>query len=312
MVRPALDRHIFATFAKMSYAAALLLCSSAALAADSATAEKPVLAASGETNPALVVRQNSNKGLKGVKQPATGLFHTFQLSSVGPLVPPTQAKANEPQAAQADGSGPQVRLVGIQTDVARRYKFIIPNLPFPPFTQWRKWITDHEVSVHCAFEWRDELGLWRHGEMRSTHFDPRSEEYRVGWGEFPGTAYAAYGVYINPGRLPRDKDHFGRAIAVTLDEEVKCDYRRIEEELRNYAARYARPGDPGTGGGGHNNVGLGGPAYKPAQNSNTMINYILRRCGVVHSAPELAVGWDRVPHFPYSTDAEMPALDCRP
>ena len=33
----------------------------------------------------LVVRQNSNEGLKGVKQPATGLFHTFQLSSVGPL-----------------------------------------------------------------------------------------------------------------------------------------------------------------------------------------------------------------------------------
>ena len=33
----------------------------------------------------LVVRQNSNEGLKGVKQPATGLFHTFQLNSVGPL-----------------------------------------------------------------------------------------------------------------------------------------------------------------------------------------------------------------------------------
>ena len=34
----------------------------------------------------LVVRPNSNEGLKGVKQPVTGLFHTFQLSSVGPLV----------------------------------------------------------------------------------------------------------------------------------------------------------------------------------------------------------------------------------
>ena len=33
----------------------------------------------------LVVRPNSNEGLKGVKQPATGLIHTFQLSSVGPL-----------------------------------------------------------------------------------------------------------------------------------------------------------------------------------------------------------------------------------
>jgi hypothetical protein len=35
--------------------------------------------------PLLVVRQNSNEGLKGVKQPATGLFHAFQLSAVGPL-----------------------------------------------------------------------------------------------------------------------------------------------------------------------------------------------------------------------------------
>ena len=33
----------------------------------------------------LVARPNSNEGLKGVKQPATGLFRTFQLSSVGPL-----------------------------------------------------------------------------------------------------------------------------------------------------------------------------------------------------------------------------------
>ena len=34
----------------------------------------------------LVVRPNSIEGLKCVKQPGTGLFHTFQLSSVGPLV----------------------------------------------------------------------------------------------------------------------------------------------------------------------------------------------------------------------------------
>ena len=38
-----------------------------------------------ELKTALVVRPNSNEGLKGVKQPATGLLHTLQLSSVGPL-----------------------------------------------------------------------------------------------------------------------------------------------------------------------------------------------------------------------------------
>jgi hypothetical protein len=267
-VRPALDRYTFNFIACV----AALLFSSVAPAADTTTAEKPLLVASGPAG-----------------------------SSAA------QANPNPPQA----DSGPQVRLIGIQTDVARRYRFIIPNIPFPPFTRWRKWIMDHEISMHCLLVWRDEQGNWFHGEMRSTHFDVRSEEYRVGWGEFPGTSYDAYGVYIVPGKMT-EKDQYGRTMVVVLDEEVKCDYRRIVEELRNYAARNAHPGDARTGGGGHQNVGLGGPAYKPAQNSNTMVNYILRRCGVNRGAPELAVGWDRVPHFPYSSDAEAPALDCKP
>jgi hypothetical protein len=64
------------------------------------------------------------------------------------------------------------------------------------------------------------------------------------------------------------------------------------------------PGDPGTGGNGSRNVGLGGPAFKPSQNSNTYIGYLLRRAGVKHAAPDRAVGWDTKPHFPYSSDAQ--------
>ena len=44
-----------------------------------------------------------------------------------------------------------------------------------------------------------------------------------------------------------------------LDEVVNCDYRCVEQQLRDYAAKYAKPGDPGTGsssGGGVRNVGL--------------------------------------------------------
>ena len=226
-------------------------------------------------------------------------------------------KPAEPKAAPApepakDNGGPEVRLLGMKTDIAKRYRWIVPPFPFPPFTTWRQWFRDHEVAVHCMFEWRDDQGQWWRGELRSTHFDKNVDQYRVGFGEFPGTAYDAYGVYIIPGRQPRDIDEKGRPIDMALDEVVNCDYRVLESELRQYAAKYARPGDPGTGGHGERNVGLGGPAYKPAQNSNSMVNYILIHCGVHHPAPDLAVGWDRVPHFPYSTDADMPALDCRP
>jgi hypothetical protein len=148
--------------------------------------------------------------------------------------------------------------------------------------------------------------------MHSTHFDEHSNEFRVGFGEFPCTGYDAYGIYIKPGPLPREVDHLGRKIEVTIDEEVKCDYHQVEVELKKYGAKYAHPGDPGTGGLGKENVGLGGPAYKPAQNSNTMINYVLRKCGVHHKEPDLAVGWGREPQFPYSSDADMPKLDSTP
>lgn len=214
--------------------------------------------------------------------------------------------------SESDSVGPQVRLVGSKTDVAKRYRAIIPPLPFPPFTTWRKWFKDHENSVHCGLEWRDEQCRWFHGELRSTHFDLKAEPYRVGWGEFPGTAYDAYGIYISPGRMPRDKDVHGKPVEITVDEVLDCDYKLLEREIRKYGAKYARSGDVGTGGIGQHNVGLGGPAYKASQNSNTMVNYVLRACGVIHKAPDLAVGWHSEPHFPYSSNADAPALDNRP
>lgn len=204
---------------------------------------------------------------------------------------------------------PQVRLVGMKTDVAKRYKNIVPPLPVPPFTSWRKWLKEHEVSVHCALEWCDDEGNWWHGELRSTNFDETTPRHRVGWGEFPGTGYDAYGVFIIPGRVPRDKDSRGRPQTVTIDEELQVDYRKVVVELCSYARKDRRWGDPGTGGGGKQNVGLGGPAYKPSQNSNTMVNYVLRRCGLERPAPDLAVGWNTVPHFPHSSNVEATPTD---
>lgn len=224
------------------------------------------------------------------------------------LTPPGQT----PRAAvflEPSANRPQVRLVGVKTDVAKRYRAIVPPLPVPPFIQWREWFHEHEESVHCALEWCDGKGQWFHGELRSTHFDANAAQYRVGWGEFPGTGYDAYGIYIVPGRVPRTVDSKGRPVVVSVDEEVPCDYARIEAQIRKYGAKYAKPGEPGTGGAGKQNVGLGGPAYKPAQNSNTMVNYVLRACGCRRATPDLAVGWETEPEFPYSSNADSPPSD---
>jgi hypothetical protein len=208
-----------------------------------------------------------------------------------------------PGASDDDGK-PQVRLVAVETDIARRYSLVVPPLPIYPFSVWRRWIHEHEKACHCALEWRDENGVWFHGELRSMSFEKNIAQYRVGTGEFPGTAYHAYGVYILPGRVLRTADAKGQPVNIMYDEKIDCDYKLVELEIRKYGAKYAQPGDPGTGGKGEYNVGLGGPAYKPAQNSNTMINYVLRACGVEHSAPPMAVGWDTVPSFPYSSEAD--------
>lgn len=222
---------------------------------------------------------------------------------------PAEVKAAQPAPGATSPARPQVRLVGMKTDVAKRYKNIVPPLPVPPFTSWRKWLKEHEVSVHCALEWCDDDGNWWHGELRSTNFDETTPRHRVGWGEFPGTGYDAYGVFLIPGRVPRDKDSHGRPQTVTIDEELQVDYRKVVVELCGYARKDRRWGDAGTGGGGKQNVGLGGPAYKPSQNSNTMVNYVLKRCGLERAAPDLAVGWNTVPHFPYSSNVEATPTD---
>jgi hypothetical protein len=51
-------------------------------------------------------------------------------------------------------------------------------------------------------------------------------------------------------------------------------------------------------------VGLGGPAFKPSQNCNTYIHFLLKKANADRPAPPGAVGWDTNPHFPFSADAE--------
>ena len=221
----------------------------------------------------------------------------------GPIDP--FAEANKIPDNDPNGT---VRLIGVTTDVGKRFTFLAPPLPFPPFSGYRKWMMDHQVAVHCSLEWKDEKGKWFNAELRSSKWDGTTE-HRVGCGQFPCSGYIAYGIFIMPGRYPRSIDKLGRPIEVTLDEVIKCDYKKLEAEIRKYGTFNKHPGDPGTGGYGKENVGLGGPAYKPAQNSNTMINYCLKKCGVQHCAPDLTAGWDVEPTFPYSTNTRYPSYN---
>lgn len=230
-----------------------------------------------------------------------------------PTTAPGAALSPAAAADAADTEPPgTVRIVGIITDVSKRYSFLAPNIPIPPFKGIHQWFKDRERSVHCALEWKDDKGKWWFSEMRSTKWDNGSTEHRVGLGQFPTTGYIAYGIFITPGRVPRSIDLIGRTIEVTYDVEVKCDYKKLEAEIRKYGAFGKRPGDPGTKGNGTENCGLGGPAYKPAQNSNTFVSYVLKKCGVDHPAPDMATGWGREPTFPYSTDTRYPKYDNRP
>jgi len=211
-----------------------------------------------------------------------------------------------------DSSGPQVRLIAIKTDIVKRYRYLVPALPLPPFTAWNRWLDQHVDAVHCVLEWRTENGEWYYGELRSTVSGRDKKGVRVGWGEFPGTGHDAYGIYITSGRVPRDgTDPRGVPIEVALDEVIACDYRHIEAAIRQYGARdFGR--NPGCAGDGSVNRKLGGPPFKPAQNSNTMVSYILKRCGAARQSPDFAVGWDTIPSFPYSTDKDTFEYDIRP
>ena len=82
---PGLEGRLFIPLAG-AYVAAIFVSMAVALTVTPALAY--LFMGSAGAAQALVVRPNSIEELKGVKQPATGLFHTFQISSVGP---PSQA-----------------------------------------------------------------------------------------------------------------------------------------------------------------------------------------------------------------------------
>ena len=193
------------------------------------------------------------------------------------------------------GQPGDVRLVVSTTSVIARKRNVVPKIPLPPFNQWNKWLDEHKDSTHCSLDWMDSAGQWWHTEVND--ISDAKPDYIVGKGEFPATGITVYAVLIIPGRTnPEDQK-------VMADEKINCDYRVLEAEARKYGTKNKEHGDHGTNGNGKENVGLGGPAYKPSQNSNTYVNYLLKKAGVNHAAPKGAVGWDTEPHFPISTDA---------
>ena len=198
-------------------------------------------------------------------------------------------------ALPTDGRPGDVRLTVTVTDLPVRKRWVVPPLPLPPFRQWGRWLDENRHAAHCSLDWMDDQGQWWHTEMRG--YDHHPAQYRVGEGEFQCSGLTVYGVFILPGRTDPE------GCEVLLDEKIQCDYRAIEAEARAYGRKDRRSGEPGTGGNGSRNVGLGGPAFKPSQNSNTFISHLLRRAGARRDAPPYAIGWDTVPHFPYSSDA---------
>ncbi len=195
------------------------------------------------------------------------------------------------------GKPGDVRLVCMSTSVIKREKEIVPKWPIPPFSTWSKWLEENEHTArHCALDWVDDQGQWWHTEMRGFFHHP--DKYRVGEGEHIASGVRIYGIFIMPGRTHPEGEN------VILDELIKCDYRIIVREAKKYARKDKRRGEPGTGGKGTENVGLGGPCFRPSQCSNTYINYLLRKAGVKRKAPPGAIGWDTVPRFPYSSDAD--------
>lgn len=266
--------------------------------ADAAPATSEVAAA----KPAAVAPASEHTEIKDVKLVADP---AIPAPPVKPLYP--EDDKNDPNYLVDNDPPKTVRLIGMLTEVGAKLSWMTPNIPVPPFRGWHQFITDHKISVHCALEWKDDRGKWFHAEMRSSRWDRGSTEHRVGLGQFPTTGYIAYGVFITPGRYRRAIDLLGRPVEITIDAVVDhCDYKKLEAEIRKYGAFGKSSGDRGTGGYGRENVGLGGPAYKPGQNSNTMVHYVLLKAGATVAAPDMAVGWDTIPTFPYSTDTRYP------
>jgi len=180
--------------------------------------------------------------------------------------------------------------------------------------EWCRWVTD---KSECA-----DASKWQYTELIG--IDAGGTGGRVGRGEAPGSGLGAilnlfgfkkidsegkvYQIVIREGRCTRGytEDTGPNTVDKTLNPaECSC----YEKKAKEYGAEGARRGAPGTGGRGDSNVGLGGPAYKPEQNSNTYISWLLKSCGNKEAAPEGGVGWDTKPHFPFSSDADAPPMD---
>ena len=80
----------------------------------------------------LVVRPNSNEGLKDVKQPATGLFHTFQLSSAGPPVLRSRTDFRDTAPGQA-GNAERRRLLDLCVVIGGVLAFFLMDYGFEWF-----------------------------------------------------------------------------------------------------------------------------------------------------------------------------------
>ena len=211
-------------------------------------------------------------------------------------VSPALAEHSGARTLPTAGKPGDVRVVATTTKLAARKRWVVPPLPLPPFRQWGRWLDEHKVCSHSSVDWMDGKGRWWHTEMRGYNHHP--DEYRVGEGEFQASGVTTYGIFILPGRTDPEDDE------LLADERIECDYRKIEAAAREYGRKDRRAGEAGTGGNGSRNVGLGGPAFKPSQNSNTYVNWLLRQAGVRYPAPPNAIGWDTTPHFPYSSDAQ--------
>ena len=62
-----------------------------------------------------------------------------------------------------------VRVVGIITEIGKKFSFLAPNIPIiPQLKAAHQWFKDREISVHCAVEWKDDRGKWFFAEMRSS------------------------------------------------------------------------------------------------------------------------------------------------
>jgi hypothetical protein len=184
----------------------------------------------------------------------------------------------------------------------------------------KRWLDDNKNPVHCSLEWRELNPSTKKMENRCTFVgthDPASlglpVQTRVGEGQVPALPWFSatkYGIYVIPSPCPHQSKN---VVEVSFPgiKSAAC----LKEQVFLYGAKGREFGSREKTRSDRNN-GLGGPAYKPAQNCNTMISHVLSACGADASSllsklPKglSAPGWGRKAEFPGSTDADVPARD---